>query len=242
MQKLQPSTQHLTSGIAAPRTSPASGKQLPQQPAGRRIASHPVPHPDGLCRIMQPPTHGSLACVAVASWGRGLAGDLVVATLQQPLYPGLPALEQPPSAAWRQQALQLWEPAAAEIQDRTAPAAAELAGSGVPGRGRPRTQMSVTGLLCQTTSSCTPEVGAHMCSEAGKLQLTQDVLLLMPVNGRSDLTLGATLQAQLCQANARCRSCRALTTWISTAPLRSGATMSTLQPTLAASCTLEQQL
>ena len=62
----------------------------------------------------------------------------MVATLQQPLYPGLPALEQFPCLAWRQQTLQLWEPAAAEVQDRTAPAPAEPAGRGMPGRSRLR--------------------------------------------------------------------------------------------------------
>ena len=126
---------------------------------------------------MQHPTHGSLACVAVASWGQGLTGDLMVATLQQPLYPGLPVLEQPPSSAWRQQALQLWEPAAAGLQDRVAPAAAEPASRGMPGRRRLRAQMLVTGLLWRTHSSCTLGVSVHVCSQVGKLQLTQNGLL-----------------------------------------------------------------
>ena len=159
------------------RTFPASGKLIPQSRAGHRTASHSASHPDGLCRIIQHPRHGSLACVAVVSWGQGLTGDLMVATLQQPLYPGLPALEQPPSAAWRQQALQLWEPAAAGVQVRTA--AADPAGRGTPGRRRPRAQMPVTGLLWRTHSSCIQGVGSPVCSQVGRLQLTQDSQLLI---------------------------------------------------------------
>ena len=166
----------------------------------------------------------------------------MVATLQQPLYPGLPVLEPPLSAAWRQQALQLWEPAAAEVQDRTALAAAEPAGRGMPGRRRLRAQTPVTGLLWQTHSSCTQGAAAPVCSQVGKLQLTRDGLLWMAVDRRSDLTLGTVLQVQVCQALAPCRSCRALTTWILTAPRRSGATTSILRPTSVASCALELQL
>ena len=117
----------------------------------------------------------------------------MVATLQQPLYPGLPALEQAPGPAWRQQALQLWEPAAAEVQDRTAPAVAEPAGRGMPGRRSLRTQLPVSGLYWQTHSSCTLGFGAQVCSQVSKLQpTTQDLLLLAAVDWRSGLTLRTT--------------------------------------------------
>ena len=42
--------------------------------------------------------------------------------------------------------------------------------------------MPVTGLLWREHSSCTLGFGAHICSQVGKLQPTQDGLLLMAVD------------------------------------------------------------
>ena len=67
---------------------------------------------DSCCRFVHNPVRGAQAQIAILHWGAGLAADVCISALLQPLRPAMSSDTRPRLASWRQQLISVHSSAA----------------------------------------------------------------------------------------------------------------------------------